>query len=98
MFVAVALAALGIGMWMRADRLEKRANWHQEEAIRFSNHAQIPWVSGFPKNPITEQHDAQRQRDEKARAEYHESMAAKYRRSVWRPWVQLESDPQPATH
>jgi hypothetical protein len=97
MLLVIAMTALGIGAWLRADRLEKCASWHQEEANRFSISAQISDLSGFPKNPIIEQRSEDRQRTDQAKAEYHESIAAKCRRSVWRPWIQFESDPLPAT-
>jgi hypothetical protein len=102
MLVVIALVALmlgsGLALRARADRLVKRASWHDEEASRFSFSAKLQQIGGLGFPEFKEREEA-RQRAEQAIADDHKSMAAKCRRAIWRPWIQLEEPPvtgQPA--
>lgn len=85
----VAIAAVVLGIWKRADDLEHRAQVHTDKAQRFADSA---WaIIRFPTGDPREREYAGMCG---ALHTHHKLLSEKYKLAIWRPWILLEDDPE----
>jgi len=84
LFIAVALAALVLGLWRRAASLRQRAVAHANKAGEYASYA----FHIDDRQPVSEENERIAVKC-MALHEYHRRLSEKYERAIWRPWLSL---------
>src|SRR4051812_40964927 len=93
LLIAVALAALVLGLWRRAASLRQRAADHANKAGEYANDALLILHNEGQVSEESVRIDERIVARCIALIGYHRRLSGKYERAIWRPWLSLQRDP-----